>query len=293
MITALDLATRLGLKRYPRTFRGRCPACDYPGATFSVREGRDGRVLLWCANGCNHDHLADAVKCIMGGSWTPLERPSAENEAAARERKQGAALGLWRGSTRGAGTIIELYLTARGLPGLASSPALRFRGDCHHPAGGWLPAMVAIVTDVTGRPVGVHRTYLTCDGSGKATVAPNKATLGPCWGGAARLDLVAPELVIGEGIESSGSAGQLLGLPAWAAIGAGNLAAGLRLPPEVRSIIIAADNDTPTRGGRRPGQEAAEAAARRWRAEGRRVRIARPNCEGRDFNDLLLERLHA
>jgi len=75
--------------------------------------------------------------------------------------------------------------------------------------------------------------------------------------------------VIGEGIETAASAGLLLGLPAWAAMSAGNLAKGLLLPPEVRAVVVAADPD-------RPGRAAADAAAIRWQAEGRRVRTATP-----------------
>jgi hypothetical protein len=86
--------------------------------------------------------------------------------------------------------------------------------------------------------------------------------------------------VIGEGIETSASAGLLLGLPAWAAVSAGNLATGLVLPTSVRRIIIASDHDP-------AGQEAARAAWQRWRAEGHAVRIAVPDEPRQDFNDLL------
>ena len=67
-------------------------------------------------------------------------------------------------------------------------------------------------------------------------------------------------------------------------LSAGNLAKGLALPKEVRAVVIAADPDP-------PGEVAAQHAARRWRAEGRTVRIARPDREGADFNDLLREGL--
>ena len=86
-------------------------------------------------------------------------------------------------------------------------------------------------------------------------------------------------LVIGEGIETSASAGRLMGLPAWAAISAGNLAKGLLLPPEARSVVIAADPDE-------AGRAAARDAWLRWKAEGRDVRIATPAGKD-DFNDLL------
>ena len=98
------------------------------------------------------------------------------------------------------------------------------------------------------------------------------------------LDPVAPELAVGEGIESSASAGRRFRLPAWAAISAGNLGCGLVLPPEVLAVVIAADADE-------PGRKAANAALHRWTAEGRRVRIATPNKPGSDFNDILRERV--
>ncbi len=54
------------------------------------------------------------------------------------------------------------------------------------------------------------------------------------------------------------------------------------LPREVRKVVIAADPD-------RTGREAAREAWIRWRGEGREVRIAVPDQEGRDFNDLILK----
>ena len=140
--------------------------------------------------------------------------------------------------------------------------------------------MLGLVQDVAGNPVAVHRTYLRPDGSGKAEVEPNKANLGPVWSGAIRLCSAAPEIVIGEGIESAGAAGLLLGLPDWAAVAAGNLGKALALPPEVRAAVIAADHDE-------PGRNAAGEAAARWKAEGRAVRIALPDRAGEDFNDVL------
>jgi putative DNA primase/helicase len=103
--------------------------------------------------------------------------------------------------------------------------------------------------------------------------------------GAIRLHhLVDPDkpLAIGEGIETAASAGRLMGFPAWAAISAGNLAAGLVLPPEAHQMVIAVDPDD-------VGRKAAREAWTRWKAEGRNVRIAVTNGAG-DFNDLLLAR---
>jgi hypothetical protein len=180
------------------------------------------------------------------------------------------------------GTPAARYLASRGLPLLARSPAIRFRPCCPHPARTYLPAMVALVLDARENVMALHRTYLTPEGR-KADVEPNKASLGSFAGGAVHLDPVAEHIVVGEGIETSASAGFLIGLPAWSAIACGNLGHRLVLPQEVRSVTIACDHDA-------DGINAAEAAARRWRREGRTVRIATPDKPYSDFNDLLMER---
>lgn len=284
-ISAADLASRLNLHRSVRGFRGTCPACAYPDA-FSLRAGKGDRIGLFCASCGDREAITDAVVRAVGGAWMPPAAKAPADDPAARQRKQDAAGRLWSGSTPAAGTIVDAYLTARALPGLAASPALRFRRDCHHPGGGSLPAMVALVQDATGAPMAAHRTFLLRDGSGKAEAEPQRATLGSPWGGAVRLDQLAEELVIGEGIETSASAGRLLNLPAWAAISAGNLAQGLVLPAEVRRVVIAADADP-------PGERAAQAAALRWQREGRTVEIARPDKPGLDFNDVSRSAEHA
>ena len=203
---------------------------------------------------------------------------------AASQRNRERALGLWRGAAPASGTLAERYLAGRGLPELAVSPALRFRTDTPHPEGDRLPALLALVQDAAGKPLGVHRTFLGSDGY-KACVEPTKASLGPIWGGAIRLlPLASGPLIIGEGIESAASAARMLELPAWAGISAGNIAGGLQLPPEVRHVVVAADPDP-------AGERSARAASLRWSREGRRVQIARPTGSG-DFNDMLRQTAH-
>lgn len=279
---ARELAGRWRLTKRPRSWAGDCPACAYPRA-FSIRIGKFPRPALYCANGCTRDTLDNEAGRALGGDWKPPAPTNPARDVAARERKQEAARRLFAGSDPVTpANPAGLYLARRGLASLIGCEVLRFRADCPHPESGKLPALMAVVVDVAGRAVAVHRTYLARDGR-KADADPPKASLGPVWGGAIRLAPVAAEIVIGEGIETAASAGLLLGLPAWAAISAGNLATGLLLPPDVRAVVIAADPDG-------PGLGAARKARARWAAEGRRVRIATPDRVGQDFNDLLLAR---
>lgn len=244
---ARDVCTACG---YPAVSRGRCWACGARDATVEP-------------------HVVDEAA-----------------ECAERERSSRAARDIWDRAKPATRSIVETYFVLRGLPpALADLPALRFTWACHHPSGFKLPALVALVSDVNGEPRGVHRTYLRPDGAGKAPIEPQKATLGPYWGGAVRLHRAAREIVVGEGIETSLSAGLLLDLPAWAACTGPNLGRAMALPPEVTNVIIAADHDG-------VGCEAAHAAALRWLAEGRRVRVALPDKPHSDFNDVLREKCH-
>ena len=84
--------------------------------------------------------------------------------------------------------------------------------------------------------------------------------------------------MVGEGIETCLAAMQATEHAAWAALSASGLRT-LDLPRDVRDVIVLADGDE-------PGEAAAQDCARRWKREGRWVRIARPP-QGMDFNDLL------
>ena len=91
-------------------------------------------------------------------------------------------------------------------------------------------------------------------------------------------------MAFAEGVETGLSAAELFDLPCWSAVYAGGLRS-LALPPDVRRIIIAADNDVSG-----AGQRNALAAYDRWIAEGRSVRIKCPPDAGDDFNDVLIKR---
>ena len=139
--------------------------------------------------------------------------------------------------------------------------------------------MVAAVQGPDRSITGIHRTFLTMDGSKKAPVSQNKMMLGRCAGGAARLAAVADKLALTEGIETALSVQQATGIPTWATLSTSGLKTVI-LPPDVREVVICADGDD-------AGDQAAQDAAQRLLREGREVRIARAPA-GMDFNDVLV-----
>jgi hypothetical protein len=198
------------------------------------------------------------------------------------DARRARAAAVWDGAEPiGPDSPASRYLAHRRIEHVIDSPALRWRPDTPHPSGGRRLALIAAITGPDGALQGVQRIYLDRDGR-KAPVEPVKASLGIVAGGAVRLRPANTELVVSEGVESAAAAGVILGLAAWAAISAGNMARSMILPPEIRSVVIAADADE-------PGEEAAKQAAWRWQADGKAVKIARPFRSGADFNDLARE----
>jgi phage/plasmid primase-like uncharacterized protein len=281
---ACDIAARLRLRAVRQgQWRGDCPACGYTGSLI-LRRTDAGRPLWWCASCEDGRAIAGALRkwgfALPDRSLraTRLARPANSDDL-----NTGRALALWEAAAPARGLLPEIYLQARGL-GLPTSAPLRFIASCPHPSGGRLPAMLALVTTADGRAVAIHRTFLAPNGK-KAAVEPARATLGPIRGHAVVLHPPEPEVVVGEGLESTLAAAELFGLPGIAALTAGSLATARWLPSGVERVVIAADNDASG-----TGQRAAEEAARLLSRRGLKVRIAMPNATAADFNDLLLAR---
>jgi phage/plasmid primase-like uncharacterized protein len=145
--------------------------------------------------------------------------------------------------------------------------------------------MIAAVSRWPGRQtVAIQRTWLS-EGEpiGKGHIDPARMSLGPCACGAVRLGPAAPEMVVGEGVETVLSVQASTGMPGWAVLGACNLP-NLVLPPlpNAAELIVAVDDDDDNGDG----QHGADLAALRWSRQGRRVRLAHPGA-GQDFNDVL------
>jgi putative DNA primase/helicase len=280
---AAEIAAALEGRREGRQWRCRCPI--HGGRSLLVRDGDKGRILVFCHGGCEAgDLLAELRRSGLTRNTSenhqlPLMLRNDRPDEAARMKR---ALVIWREARPAAGTIVEPYLANRGLA-LPPPQYLRFHPACPHPSGANLPAMIGLVEHVVHEPTAIHRTFISADGSGKAAVDPDKASLGPVAGGAVRLAQVRAGqwLLVAEGLETTLSVMHACALPGWAALSAGGIKS-LVLPPSANMVVICADNDA-----NGAGQRAANAAAERFLAEGRRVRIALPPTPGLDFNDLL------
>ena len=290
-IRAEAIAVALRGSRVGCGWIARCPAHDDRQASLSIRETGEGKILVHCFAGCDQRRVISALR--SRGLWKDGGPRRFVHAAATRiavndrpngrdARRTEAALAIWQTTMPAAGTLVETYLAQRGLH-RPVPPTLRFHPGLRHPTGGIWPAMVALITDgPSDMPLAIHRTFIAPNGAGKAPVEPQKMMLGPCRGGAARLGVASDVLMVGEGIETCLAAMQATGTPTWAALSTSGLRA-LELPTTVRDIVVLADGDD-------PGEAAAQQCGRRWKREGRRVRIARPP-PGMDFNDLLMDRV--
>jgi DNA primase len=269
-----------------------CPTHEDSDPSLSIRDADDGKVLVHCHAGCDQSVVIGELRSrgLWDSAGDHCQRPAtiqtpAESKAPPAQDDGGrtaVALRLWRTTLPAVGTPVAIYLHSRGI-NLVAPDAVRFHPRLKHPCGRTWPGMVALVTrGHDGKPVAIHRTFLARGGAGKALVTPQKMMLGPCRGGAVRLAMPTGKLMVGEGIETCLAAMQATGVPAWAALSTSGLRA-LRLPAEINEVVVLADGDD-------PGEAAALDAAKRWKREGRTVRMARPPT-GLDFNDVLLGRI--
>lgn len=182
---------------------------------------------------------------------------------------------------------LQAYCVGRGLTRLNPLPDVRYHPKLLYLDGRnrtYWPGMLARIMDPAGRLVGLHRTYLDAATGRKAPVkAPKKvlrARAEKLTGSAIRL--YAPSAILGltEGIETAVAVQKATGMPVWATTSA-TLLTSVVLPPGVRRVVIWADRDV-------AGRDAAQAAAERFRAEGRAVEIRFPKLARKsDWNDVL------
>jgi len=169
----------------------------------------------------------------------PTATPTGSSEAARR---------LFAMSQPITGTVAEAYLRKRGITALHGTGSLRFHPHCYYrpdeysPTETW-PAMIASVTDLSGRITGAHRTWLSPDGDGKAPIDTPRRAMGDLLGHAVRFGVTQDVMAAGEGIETMLSLRCVLPtMPMVAALSAAHLSAIL-FPDILRRLYIARDDD--------------------------------------------------
>ena len=221
------------------------------GKWTDAATGEHGDLLDVIRESCGlldfHD-VADEARRFLS---LPRSDPEPSPKAARMPAQTGspeAARRLFAMSQPIARTLVETYLRNRGITALHEDGALRFHPRCYYrpdedaPTETW-PAMIARVTDLDGRMTGAHRTWLDPSGRGKAPIDTPRRAMGDLLGNAVRFGVANDVLAAGEGIETMLSLRCVLPtLPMAAALSANHLAAML-LPPTLRRLYIARDDD--------------------------------------------------
>jgi Toprim domain len=150
-------------------------------------------------------------------------------------------------------TLVETYLRERAITALHETASLRFHPRCYYRADEntatetW-PAMIAAVTDLTGKLTGTHRTWLDPRGYsdanlGRAPIETPRRAMGDLLGHAVRFGMGSEVMAAGEGIETILSVRSAVPhMTSIAALSAAHLAAIL-FPPSLRRLYVACDND--------------------------------------------------
>jgi hypothetical protein len=256
------------------------------GKWTDAATGGHGDLLDLIAANQRCDTLRDVLD--EARSFLRLPRP----EPVQHQRQQSAPTGspeaarrLWGMSRPVNGTVADAYLRNRGITDLRNSGALRFhpccwyRGDEHDPADrardAW-PALIASVRDGDGKLTGVHRTWLDPSGIGKAPVSTPRRAMGHLLGHGVQFGGTDKVMAAGEGIETMLSLRQVTPtLPMVAALSANHLAA-LELPPALRRLYLARDDDP-------AGRTAVDALATRARQAG--IEVLPLDAELGDLNE--------
>lgn len=279
-----------------RALSGKHTACPMCGGRDRFRlDDKDGAGTWICSNCGAGDgfHLLEKLN-----SWTFAEAAK-HVEAVAGKFRQGetkvnrtpeavreALKSVWESANPlEAGDPASKYLAKRC--GAAVSPA----GVRCHPGLGYRhddgtktihPALVAQVRAADGRPVCLHRIYLT-DAGDKADVPVQKKLMTPTQ----RLENVAVRLAapadgwlgVAEGIETALCASIRFRVPVWACVSAG-LMKTFRPPDGVKLLFVLGDNDETY-----TGQAAAYELARAVSMAGTEVRVHIPEDKGADWAD--------
>jgi putative DNA primase/helicase len=275
-MSAAQIAQRLGsTTREGRNCRCRCPI--HNGASLYLRDGQDGRLLVYCWAGCNSSAVLAELRRLglLDDDRRPQlpPRPAPPKPKPADLSNERLALRIWGEAVDPRGTLVERCLVVNrksAIPHRAEE-ALRFHPRCPF-KDERVPAMIGLLRDIrTDEPCGIHRTALLPDGSDRDR-SRGKAMLGRASGAAIKLspdDEVTLGLGICEGIETGLALSGMDWRPIWA-VGSAGAIAQFPVLSGIEELTIFADND---KNG--VGQRAAEECRERWLGAGQAATIAK------------------
>ena len=303
-----------------------CPACGGKDRfRYDDKQGRgtfvcgqldglsgDGFALVQHIYGCDFKEAARLVAGVLGmveGEPLPERKTPPQQPAQLQKDRIEALQALWAIAEQNRGhDCIKTYLHSRGLDVDAIAPVVAALGFVEaldywvqDNSGKWLvlgkyPAIIAKFESVEGELMGLHRTYLNADCTGKLQLADQftgrlldaKKMMaryqGSNTGTAIQLCPVAEYLTVCEGIENGAAIYQESGLPVWVCGSAGGMAA-MALPSTIKQLFIFADTDA-----NEAGIKAARRLESRAIAQGIEVRIWQSGMVSMDILDVVTTR---
>lgn len=269
---------------------GPCPFCEGTDRfRFDDKDGKGSFICNQCGAGDGFEFLkryhnwdfktsAREVERVMGHCREEKPKPKMD---AGRQRELQRR--LWEGGQALSGDdIVSLYLMRRNVFPNRPTNSLRLHPRCPVPnGGGFLPAMLALVSDRAGDIANIHRTFLGTNG--KAEIDTPRAMMPGDIpdGSAVRLyQIHGQRLGIAEGIETAIAAAKRFKVPTWAALNSTMLEKWT--PPKgVTEVMIFGDCDAAY-----GGQAAAYSLAHRLTVRSRlKVTVKIPEAIGKDWAD--------
>jgi putative DNA primase/helicase len=275
-------------RRFLVNKHGPCPLCGGKDRyRFDDREGSGsyycnqcgagtGIILIRKLNRWDHATACKRIDEIIGQE--PRVEPERAPTGSSADARRKAVDDLLRASRHPA--VVRDYLTRRGIS--VSSDVLRGNSYCQHfdedqkPTGRF-PAVIAPIIAPDGEMESAHRIYV-------ADVNPRKKFLSAVRtikGAAVRLFEPSDTLAVAEGVETSLAVHEMIGLPVWALLNAGNMREWMP-PAGISTIAIYGDNDINF-----VGQAAAFELARKLHAKKLSVTVHLPPKPGTDWLDVL------
>lgn len=233
---------------------GKHTACPVCGGKDRFRfDDKRGKGTFWC-NQCGSGDGIKLVQLITGDTFKQVIEGLASKSGlievkmpitnADDQKKRQNLNKIWSESNQiSADDLAGIYLKSRSLninENLRFNPSTWYSGDS---GKGNFPAMIAKVHDREGKPLTVHRTYLSHgkklnSTDAKKLMPSNK----PATGGAIRLFPLGETLGVAEGIETAIAANMLFNIPVWSVVNT-ILMEKFDVPNGVKKLVIFADND--------------------------------------------------